>query len=1043
MNTDPLLALNSNNNLNFLATLDPQPEDNDIISPYTQYKINSLYFDTNSLIQKNRNHCQPLFMSLNCQSLSSKHTSIKTLMKELANSNVHIDILALQETWRLPYTDLIQIPGYHFTYKQRSTNRGGGVGFYIKNSISYKLHEDLSHFTDNVFESITIEAKIQKKTYLLTSIYRSPNPPHNMTNAAQITAFTSQLDALLSMLNTKKLNSYLFLDSNLNLLLSNTDSTISNYHDTILNNGYLQTITKATRIQDEHFSLIDHILSNTPSTNTQSGILVSDISDHFFTFTLPEYQKKREAPTSYTTRNFSDTNIENFRLALRNLTWDTTLGSNSVDESYTCFWADFKPIYDTHFPKITRKTNKNKQKICNFLTPELLAARRTKLELHKLYLATPTPENKATYTQHRNAYNTAVRKQKAQYYEQSLAASRNPKNTWSILKEAANLSKNTHRITEILANGTLTSNDTEIANAFNHFFSTAGSNIANSLPTSNKDPLSYIPELPDTARQLELEGCGQILVGNTIRQLVSKTSTDIDGISSKLIKAIQYEIEKPLAHIFRLSLASGTFPAQFKASRVIPIHKAGDTSNCDNYRPISLVNAFSKVLEKIVCTKLVNHLEQNKLIYNHQYGFLKGRSTEHALIHITNKIGQALNENKYCVGVFLDLKKAFDVVPHNILLKKLEKMGITGTALAWFNSYLSNRTQKVEINGHLSDSTSLDALSVFQGTSLGPVLFLCFINDLPRATDLFTVLYNDDTTGLDSDADLPTLMSRVSTELHKMADWFQSNKMALNVNKTKYIIFHVPSKKVEQNVSLHIDTNLPDTPHNPALVLEIERIHNTHANPTLRSFKLLGIYFDENLSFNQNTTALISKLSRSIFFLNRVKHTLTAKALKSLYTSFFHSHLLYCTNIYSCTSQTNLNKIYMQQKKAIRIITNSSYTAHTGPLFTRLHILPLEQIITQARLTFMHSIYYEYAPHSFTNTWQTHSQRNPDINLRNATDFEITFPRIELYKRLPIYSLPHTWNSHDTIRYYSNITTFRIALQELLHSHTQSTEQPV
>jgi hypothetical protein len=211
-----------------------------------------------------------------------------------------------------------------------------------------------------------------------------------------------------------------------------------------------------------------------------------------------------------------------------------------------------------------------------------------------------------------------------------------------------------------------------------------------------------------------------MLVGNTIKSLVSKNSTDLDGISSKLLKAVSYKIERPLAHIFSLSLASGTFPAALKSTRVIPIHKAGDTTNCDNYRPISLVNAFSKILEKIVSTKLTQHLEQNNLIYEHQYGFLKGKSTEHALLHITNRIGQALNENKYCVGIFLDLKKAFDVVPHNILLKKLEKLGITGTALAWFKSYHSNRTQKVDINGHLSDTAFLDALSVFQGTSLGP-----------------------------------------------------------------------------------------------------------------------------------------------------------------------------------------------------------------------------------------------------------------------------------------------------------------------------------
>ncbi len=247
----------------------------------------------------------------------------------------------------------------------------------------------------------------------------------------------------------------------------------------------------------------------------------------------------------------------------------------------------------------------------------LLTARQTKLQLHKIYFASPTPENTANYKQFRNEYNTAVGTQKAQYYEDSLASSKNAKSAWNILKEAANLSKSTHTISEISIDGTLSSDTKAIANTFNSFFSTVGSKIANSLPPSNTGPLSYCAELPDTARLLELEGCGQILVGNTIKTLVSKSSTDLDGISSKLLKAIQNEIERPLAHIF-----SGVFPDHLKASRVVPIQKSGDTTNCDNYRPISLVNAFSKVLEKIVCTKLVNHLESNSLLYKHQYGFL-------------------------------------------------------------------------------------------------------------------------------------------------------------------------------------------------------------------------------------------------------------------------------------------------------------------------------------------------------------------------------------------------------------------------------------
>jgi hypothetical protein len=210
--------------------------------------------------------------------------------------------------------------------------------------------------------------------------------------------------------------------------------------------------------------------------------------------------------------------------------------------------------------------------------------------------------------------------------------------------------------------------------------------------------------------------------------------------------------------------------------------------------------------------------------------------------------------------------------------------------------------------------------------------------------------------------------------------------------------------------------------------------YNNIYNNNSISFKLLGIHFDEHLNFNANTNALISKLSRSIFFINRVKHTLTPKALKSLYTSFFHSHLLYCTNVYTCTSQTKISKIFMQQKKAIRIICNSSYNAHTAPLFNLLDILPLEKVITHAKLTFMHSVYYGHAPNSFANTWQTQAQRNPDLNLRNATDIYIPFPCIDLFKRIPLYSLPNTWNSHDTVRYYANCTTSKYALYDLLHS---------
>jgi hypothetical protein len=241
-----------------------------------------------------------------------------------------------------------------------------------------------------------------------------------------------------------------------------------------------------------------------------------------------------------------------------------------------------------------------------------------------------------------------------------------------------------------------------------------------------------MPDLPDLIN-LDLGGTSQVHICDIIKSLKSKNSCDIDGISTKLLKNLAIELSWPLAHIFGLSLSTGTFPARLKSSRTVPIFKTGNHELCDNYRPIALLSTLSKVLEKIVSVQLTNHLDRNNILYEHQYGFQRNKSTEHSLIHSLNFISNALNDNKYCIGVFFDLKKAFDVCSHEILLMKLSKMGITGNALEWFRSYLSDRQQIVDINGTFSNLRRIK-ISILQGSILGPILFLCYINDLFRVT---------------------------------------------------------------------------------------------------------------------------------------------------------------------------------------------------------------------------------------------------------------------------------------------------------------------
>jgi hypothetical protein len=413
-------------------------------------------------------------------------------------------------------------------------------------------------------------------------------------------------------------------------------------------------------------------------------------------------------------------------------------------------------------------------------------------------------------------------------------------------------------------------------------------------------------------------------------------------------------------------------------------------------------------LEKIVAEKLLHHLLSNDLLYQHQYGFLPKRSTEHNLIQIVNYISQAINDNMYCIGIFLDLKKAFDVCSHEILLKKLKKMGIQGLSHKWFSSYLQGRSQCVDIEGNFSDFLNLD-ISVIQGSTLGPILFLCYINDFWNCTSMFSVLFADDTTSLAKGPVLKDLTSYVNNELQKMANWFRANKMSVNASKTKFIIFKTHNKPVnplECNIVYNsTEIGLPDDPN---MISPIDRISHESNE---KHFKLLGVLLDENLSFKAHIDMLCSKISKSLFCINRVKNFIDESSLRKLYFSMVHSHLSYAINVYGCATSTALEKLRVMQKKAIRVIKNANYRAHTAPLFRELKILPLDDLILYSNTKFMHHYYLNQLPFSFNGTWFTNEERNPERVLRNAQDLFIPAHRVELVKRMPYFAFPSIWNN--------------------------------
>ncbi|MBM3938999.1 MAG: hypothetical protein FJ333_10175, partial [Sphingomonadales bacterium] len=603
---------------------------------------------------------------------------------------------------------------------------------------------------------------------------------------------------------------------NINLLKILHDNFASNYLNATLLNGFVQLIFKATRIQGKQFGLIDHILTNTTYPSMTSGVIISDISDHFFTFTTDCNKLKPDSTEYFYTRIFSKTKTDSFKTSLSDIDWRPVLSDTGVDSCFDSFWNIFKEKFELHFPLKKVKRNKNIHKINQFMTKGLLISRKTKLSLLKNSIANPSQYNIDTYKNYRNLYNKLLRISRAKYYESSLNENRkNPKKTWELIGEAINKSNVHSKIPELVKDGVNLIDDKDKANAFNDFFTGIGSKISNTINDSNTDPQDFLTNRHDTPL-LDLGTIGPIHVNDVIKSLPNKSSQDLEGISLKLLKSVSTIVSVPLSHIFNLSLDQGIFPSALKCSRTVPVFKNGNKNLCDNYRPISLVPTISKILEKIIAIKLSNHLDINKLLYKHQYGFQRGKQTEQNLIHLLNFVSNSLNNNKICMGIFLDIKKAFDCVPHDLLFKKLHGLGIRDKALDWFKSYLTDRRQMCDVNGSLSDVKHID-IGVLQGSTLGPILFLCFINDLPNSCpNALSLLFADDTACLISDDNPASLFRRANSELKGLANWFRTNKLAVNVSKTKYIVFHTKQKKLNlTDLHLQYDDNdnnisLPD-----------------------------------------------------------------------------------------------------------------------------------------------------------------------------------------------------------------------------------------
>ena len=549
------------------------------------------------------------------------------------------------------------------------------------------------------------------------------------------------------------------------------------------------------------------------------------------------------------------------------------------------------------------------------------------------------------FKQYRNILSCILRDSKDNYFKNFFIEHKNNiKLAWKGIKSIINTKPIKETMpTTMTINKENIGDPNRIANAFNEFFSTIAEKTKSKIINTNKSFSDYL--INPNNRSLFLKPTTTTEIGNIILSLNENKATGPASIPTTILQIIAPSISSMLSKTINLCFQTGTFPNCLKISNIIPIHKKDSKLIIENYRPISLLSNISKIFEKTIHKRLYNFIEDSNCLYNLQFGFRTNHNTNHALIQLTEEIRTAIDNGQYASGIFVDLQKAFDTVEHNILLNKLNHYGIRGIVNNLFKSYLTNRYQYVTINGVKSKQTII-VHGVPQGSVLGPLLFLIYINDLHQAILHSKVFhFADDTSLINKNSSLKKLNKQTNWDLNHLCIWLQANKISLNTKKTEIILFR---SKQKQNIKKHLNF----------------RLSGQKLNLTSK-VKYLGVILDEHLSFDSHIKGILPKLNRANGMLAKIRHFVSKNTLLNIYYAIFNSHLTYSSQIWGQMCSELRLKLSKAQNKALRIINFKSQREPHNLLYANTRILKLEDQIKLMNCTLAFKHHKKLLPSAF------------------------------------------------------------------------------
>lgn len=902
----------------------------------------------------------------NIRGLSNKIDRLNHLLNETSPNIVILTEHGLQHN-EITNT---KIQGYNLISEySRTEHKLGGTAIYCMEKLTNNIEAiDIKHFCEELlFEAAMVHIKVKGKNIHILGVYRPPGG--NTRNG---------LDILSNILNYGQAHNKFFLllgDINIDSLkINNPDNLMLENELTIQNMRRLPL--PATRITAETRSSIDCICTNIPEPEVTAVILQAGLSDH--TAQLCSLDLSLGTSSTFNIkRQIGRTNLENLKSILFNKNWCSIEGAENAETAYNKFYDTLHIALDISCPQ--RKTrNRGPKKPAHFYDAESIEMKASYIRALNTYEITGSIRDKEIMANRKRTYDQKLRalrrRSNSQYIEDS---DNKTKALWSLINNERRGKQNNQACPKLNFNNTIIHNPLEVAETFNTYFTqiadmTIQQQINNTQSLDRTEEEHNPPNVP-LSQSFRMTPTSWTEVNKIIHSLKNKPSSGIDEFSSQTVKYCANELTQPLTLIINKSFAEGHFPSRLKVSKVYAKHKKGPKSDPQNYRPISLISTFAKIIEKLVLKRLMAYLIQHNLITANQHGFQKGKSTISAIISLIESVIDAIEEEKYVTGLFLDYSKAFDCLGHGLILEKLKSLGIRGTENKWFASYLQGRTQVVEVQhteygitrSHTSDPKPLTR-GVPQGSVLGPVLFILLTNDFPAYIDSPStdcIMYADDTTLLIKSDTAADISFKSLTSLKRAIKYSTLNDLAINPNKTTQV--HFSTRK-------DIPANIPD----------ISVVNKT---------QFLGLTLDSTLSWSDHVNTISNKICAGIYVMRRLNTVGTLASAKSAYYALVESQIRYGLIIWG-SSTGNLKRVLTLQKRAIRSLANLEPQQSCREAFKNLGILTVPALYI-----------YEAILHADRLNLETLNNVHSH-NTRHASRYVLPQHRTALFEKKPSYA---------------------------------------